>query len=246
MKPGNIFERSANNVLTRFGVRLKRERPMRDPIQLFLLKSRELGVATILDVGANRGQFASKILASGWNGDLVSFEPVSETHSMLTEAKVAAANPRWFISPAFALGSETATAEINVARNLVSSSLLQIRGAFADVDKETRPVRTETIAVRRLDDAIEPSWNAPFALKTDTEGFELEVLKGATSTLTRTRVIMIEMFLAPFHDGGARFGELASFIVEAGFRCIALTEGFSDYGRNEVLAVDGVFIRNEV
>ncbi len=241
MNARTMLERSANNFLSRFDVSLKRNRPMRDPVQLFLLKARELGAATILDIGANRGQFASEIFASGWNGDLVSFEPVAETHRSLSQA--ASANPHWFVHPPIALGSKAATAEINVAGNLVSSSLLRISSASTDANPQTRCVRTETVSVRPLDEVVQPSWVAPFALKTDTEGFELEVLRGGSKTLSRTRVIMIEMCLTPLHEGGAHFGDLVNFIRDAGFRCIALTEGFSDYDRNEVLAVDGVFVR---
>ena len=55
---------------------------------------------------------------------------------------------------------------------------------------------------------------------------------------------MIEMSLAPLYEGGARFGELYAHCEDAGFRCIALTEGFSDYQHNEVLQVDGIFVRD--
>ena len=70
------------------------------------------------------------------------------------------------------------------------------------------------------------------------------MLKGGLEVLGRTEVIMTEMSMAPLYEGGARFGELYTFIEDAGFRCIALTEGFADYDRNEVLQVDGVFVRD--
>ena len=244
MNPRRKLEQSADKVLRRFGIRLKRDRAMRDPIRLFVLKANELGAATILDVGANKGQFASEVFREGWMGDLVSFEPVTETHGRLTQS--ASANPHWFVSSPMALGATAGTAEINVAGNLVSSSLLEVAAASTNRNAGTRRVRTETVAVRRLDDTIEPSWAAPFALKVDAEGFDLEVLKGATNTMRNTKVIMVEMCLAPLHEGGARFGDLAKFIEDAGFRCVSLTEnGFADYEQNEVLAVDGVFVKNE-
>ena len=143
-----------------------------------------------------------------------------------------------------ALGSEPSETEINVSENLVSSSLLPVGTASTDVLDETRYVRTERIAMRRLDDVLDSAWPAPFAIKTDTQGYDLEVLKGAPETLKNTKVLMVEMIMAQLYDGGARFPDLYGFIQDAGFRCIALTEGFADYEMNEVLQVDGIFIRD--
>ena len=231
------------HVLRRFDARVVRDRPMRDPVRLLLLKAQELGVRTILDVGANAGQFASETFEAGWHGEIVSFEPIAVNHQRLVAA--AQSNARWIVAPAVALGSQAGTSEINVSENLVSSSLLPIETTTTSVVRETRYVRTETIEVRRLDDVLDPAWPGPFAIKTDTQGFDLEVLKGAPETLKQARVLMIEMSMAPLYEGGARFCDLCTFIEDAGFRCIALTEGFADYARNEVLQVDGVFVRDK-
>jgi len=209
-----------------------------------MLKAQEMGAATVLDVGANAGQFASEVFAAGWKGRLVSFEPIGECHRALSEAAIA--NPSWFVPPPMALGSSTSQESINISRNLVSSSLLQLGTACVDTNDATSYVRTENVSVRRLDDVIEPQWTAPYVLKIDTQGFELEVLKGAPETLVKTRALMIEISLAPTYQGVPRLGDLVNFIDDAGFRCIALTEGFSNYERNEVLQVDGVFVKNGV
>jgi len=244
MRPRNALALSTNQLLNRFGIQVKRDRPMRHPTRLLLLKAREMGAATILDVGANSGQFAIEAFAAGWTGRLVSFEPIRECHGRLSQA--ASANPRWFVAPPMALGSTTTETSINISRNLVSSSLLQLGTACVDTSRDaTAYVRTEAVAVRRLDDVLEPEWNAPYALKLDTQGFELEVLKGATQTLAKTTALMIEISLAPTYEGIPRLGDLVNFVEDAGFRCIALTEGFANYERNEVLQVDGVFVRNE-
>lgn len=228
--------------LRSFDVRLVRDRPMRDPVRLISLKARELGCRTVLDVGANIGQFGEELLRTGWNGKLVSFEPIAANHAALEVC--AARFPNWSVAPAMALGAVEARADINVSENMVSSSLLPVGRASTDVLDETRYTRSEPVMVRRLDDVIQPSWPAPFAIKTDTQGFELEVLRGAPNTLSNARVLMVEMSMAPLYEGGAQFASLYSFIENAGFRCIALTEGFADCARNEVLQVDGVFVRN--
>lgn len=239
----DILYGQARRLAGRFGVRLVRDRAMRDPVRLLSFKASERKVATILDIGANTGQFGAELLEGGWAGQLVSFEPIGEAHSQLM-ARAAAHGGRWAVPSAMAIGSENGETAINVSANIMSSSLLPVGEASTSVVAETAYTRTETIQVRRLDDVIDPSWPGPFAMKLDTQGFELEVVRGATETLKRTEVIMAEMSLARLYEGGARFAELYRAIEDAGFRCIALTEGFADYDRNEVLQVDGVFVRN--
>src|SRR3546814_5504899 len=82
-----------------------------------------------------------------------------------------------------ALGAETGTATINVSENLASSSLLDVEARSVEALRETGYTGTEEIVVRTLDEVVEPDWRRPLALKIDTQGFELEVLKGAQQTL---------------------------------------------------------------
>jgi FkbM family methyltransferase len=215
---------------------------MRDTVGLFLLKCRELGVRTIFDVGANRGQFGGDVIARGWTDRLVSYEPIGVCHAELAQA--ASKTPNWIVAPPMALGRMAQEANINVSENLMSSSLLPVSRASTDVAMETRYVRTEKIVVSTLDEVRDAQWEQPFGLKIDTQGFELEVLEGGSQTLELVEVILLEMSLAHLYSGGAQFDELFSYCVNRGFRCIALNEGFSDPRNNEMLQVDGVFVRD--
>jgi hypothetical protein len=80
-------------------------------------------------------------------------------------------------------------------------------------------------------------------MKVDTQGFEMEVLKGAPQTLAQTSVLMLEMSLAPLYEGGARFGELFDYVIGQGFACIGIHRGFCDLEAMEMLQVDGLFAR---
>ena len=81
---------------------------------------RRLAINCVLDVGANRGQFAKRLRLAGYTGRIVSYEPVAEHHGALTEA--AADDPAWFVNP-WALGDQNGTAEINVVPGTMSSML---------------------------------------------------------------------------------------------------------------------------
>lgn len=145
-----------------------------------------LGVDAVLDVGANVGQYGTLLRSVGYRGLIVSFEPVADVHARLQSR--AAGDGRW-ITANTALGSARGTAEINVTRG---SDLSSMR---APLDTEGRSLtgairveRTETIAIARLDELvdqyIDPSATRRLFLKCDTQGWDLEVLEGATGAST--------------------------------------------------------------
>jgi FkbM family methyltransferase len=198
-------------------------------------------VRTVLDIGANKGQFGAQLRAEGYRGRLISFEPLSAAHAILR--RTAAFDPFWTIAPAMALGETDGAAEINVAKNLASSSFLPVLENSVRAADASAYMATEMVKVRRLDGVADAAWEAPFAIKLDTQGFELHVLRGGLQTLARADVIITEMSLAPLYEGGAAFVELYRFLEEAGFRCVTLAQGFSDNHSHELLQVDGVFVR---
>jgi FkbM family methyltransferase len=231
----------ADRLLAPLGLKLVRARIMRDAPALFLLKSREAGVNTLLDVGANVGQFVQSMRQAGWQGQAVSFEPSQEAHGLLRAN--AAGDGAWSVPPRMALGSANGEAEINISGNSASSSMLQIEAASTQVLPLTGYIASEPVPVRRLDDVMAAEWAGPYAMKIDTQGFELEVLKGAEAVLDQTAVILVELSLAGLYAGGARPHEVFALLESRGFRAITVTEGFSDTARNEVLQVDAVFVR---
>ncbi|HVV27183.1 MAG TPA: FkbM family methyltransferase [Rhizomicrobium sp.] len=228
-------------LFARAGLNVTINRPVRNRMKLLTLKIKELGVGTVLDVGANRGQFAMELRGAGYAGPIVSFEPLAAVYPLLQQR--ARRDKNWSVAPRMALGDVPGRAQINIAQNLDSSSLLTVSQRSIDAASETHCVGTDDIEIRRLDEVIHESWKKPFALKLDTQGFELQVLKGAETVLKNTAVIMTELSLAPLYDGGATMVEVFQLLELQGFRCIGLMEGFVDVQRNEVLQVDGIFIR---
>lgn len=228
--------------LSAAGLRISFDRAVRNVLKLVCLKASERGVNTVLDIGANRGQFALDLRRHGYRGAIVSFEPLSSAHAILRDASMR--DSLWHIAPRMALGEIAGSAEINIAKNLASSSLLPVLERSVLAAAVCGYSGTESTPVRRLDDVLETAWRAPFALKLDTQGFELHVLHGALNTLAGTEVVVAEMSLVDLYQGGARFVDVFGFLEDCGFRCISLVQGFADDVRHQLLQVDGVFVRD--
>lgn len=197
------------------------------------------GVDLVVDVGAARGGFAREVRSFGYTGRLVSFEPLAAAYADLATA--AAGDPAWDVRNR-ALGSSPGEAEINVASNSDSSSLLPMDERHVAAAPQVGYVATETITVARLDDELaEDPARRPF-LKLDTQGFEREVLAGGPTMLERAVGLQLELSFVPLYSGGMLVDEAVSFAYDHGFTMAAIDAGFSDPS-GRLLQADGVFVR---
>jgi FkbM family methyltransferase len=223
------------------GLRITRFSPAAEAGVQFAWHAKRLGARTVLDIGAADGRTGVALRREGWDGAIVSFEPLPGPRRKL-EAR-ATGDPLWHVAPPVALGAAEGEVAFNVAENLESSSILPTAQRSIDAAANTRVVEQITVRVAPLDALLAADWTAPYAMKLDTQGFEFEVLKGAERALAQTRVVMLEMSLVPLYEGGADFAQLFGFLAERGFTCVGLHKGFTDLQRMEMLQVDGVFVR---
>ena len=199
------------------------------------------GVDLVLDVGAAGGGYGCELRAFGYHGTIVSFEPMRDAYDRLSAAR--AGDERW-LAHRCALGAGPGSAEINVASNSDSSSLLPMAERHRAAAPSVGYVGTETIDVARLDDVAAAhlaTHQRPF-LKLDTQGFEKQVLDGGPETLAQCVGLQVELSFVPLYDGGLLVDEAISLAYAAGFHLVGLEAGFSDES-GQVLQSDGVFFR---
>jgi FkbM family methyltransferase len=203
------------------------------------------GVDTVLDVGANDGDYGRALLDGGFEGRILSFEPLTQAHRALQH--VAAANPRWAVAPRMALGEVDGDAEINVAGNSKSSSVLPMKLQHLQSAPDSRFVGTERVPMHRLD-GVKHAFIAEAAglyLKVDTQGFEMNVLRGASALLQHLRGLQLEMSIAPLYEGQVLYRELLDWVTGHGFELYGLVPGFGDAETGRLLQFDGIFFRDE-
>jgi FkbM family methyltransferase len=173
-------------------------------------------IDTVIDVGANEGQFIDFLrLQIGFTGRILSFEPVSDLFAALS--RKAASDPLLSVFP-YALGEAEGEAEINVAALSVFSSFLEPRNAVAQFVSENKPVRRETVQVRRLDDVVPPDIKlAHTYLKLDTQGYDLAVAHGGPRSLGAIPALQTEVSMVPIYENMPSFVDALTFFGRHGF-----------------------------
>lgn len=83
----------------------------------------------------------------------------------------------------------------------------------------------------------------PFFLKIDTEGYELEVLRGAAKVLAKTDVVLMEVAITERQVGEPDLVEIATFMKNNGFRLIDFPMLAQRGSRGPLAYVDVAFVR---
>jgi len=209
-----------------------------------------LGIDCVLDVGANIGQYREFLrLHLEYRGEIVSFEPVREMYDVI--ARSSAEDPHWSVHR-LALGESDQSGTINVLAERTLTSLLprnegSLRAmGYEKYVRETELERTEDIEVRRLDgliDAIAAAERRVF-LKSDTQGYDMRVVRGASGCLDRILGMQIELPVREVYEGAGNYLESLAELTAMGFDPTA----FFPVQRDRTLRVvniDAVLIRRD-
>jgi FkbM family methyltransferase len=233
-------------MLRRTGIQLSRYDPALDWKRNFMNQLSSSRVSVIVDVGANSGQYAAGLRAAGFEGRIVSFEPLAGPFSEL-EAR-AARDPLWE-SRRCALGDFDGTISINVAGNSgESSSVLPMLKTHQEAFPPANYVGAEEVPIYRLDSIAEEILGPTDVafLKIDVQGFEKQVLTGGNSTVNRSCAGMqLELSFLPLYEGGMLIREALDIAYSMGFTLTGLSPCFTDLRNGRTLQADGIFFRAE-
>ncbi len=199
-------------------------------------------IQTILDVGANTGQFAYYTRYFGYKNRIISFEPVREPFNILS--RFSKYDKKWDVVN-YALGNINGEAEMFIAANSVSSSILEMMPVQLAVEPGSYNTSKEKVSVHRLDSIINDyvSYKEHMYLKIDTQGFEKRILDGAEEILRHIAGLQIELSLVELYKGESLFHELMPFIQNMGFELFSLEPVFQNKKTGQLLQADAIFYR---
>lgn len=194
-----------------------------------------LSCACVVDVGANRGQFALIARKTFPQAFIHSFEPLQEPAQVFQ--RIFAHDDKVKLHPC-AIGEKESTAEFHVAKDDDSSSLLPAAQSQTDLFPGAAESEVRTVSVLPLSRVL-PAESVPAnsLLKIDVQGFELEVLKGSQDLLDRFAYLYIECSFIELYQGQALAHEVIAWLAQRGFILSGIHNLYYENGR----AVQGDF-----
>jgi len=199
-------------------------------------------IATVIDVGANCGQYGMELRRAGFLGKIISCEPLQHPFEKLKAS--AAADLNWHCLNV-ALSDQNQALTLNVSQSPEYSSVLPLLPSTVDRDSNARVTRVETVTARTLDSI----WTemdfagGPTMLKIDTQGSEPKILRGASSSLPKLAAVQLELSAEPIYAGQPVMETMIGELREAGFVPFVIWPGFHDIYTGRVLEYEGIFIR---
>jgi FkbM family methyltransferase len=198
-------------------------------------------INTIIDVGANQGQFAEKILKVFPKGALYCFEPLPDVFSQL---RVNFGNRKNVHLYNFGLGEKDEEVVIFNNEYSPSSSLLEM----LDLHKKNFDFAVKTsprsISIKRLDDFADEFSQRPILIKIDVQGYEMQVIKGGEEVIGEADIIIIETTFQRLYKDQPLFNDIYEYFTKRGFYYAGNIEQLLSPVDKKILQADAIFIKS--
>jgi FkbM family methyltransferase len=235
VRTANKFKIIVKKILEKLGYAISRsqgnntpESPMSEGLKR--MKDLHINPSSIVDIGAAAGTWTEKALRYWPNAKYNLVEPLEERRTSLLQLKSVHPNLNIHIAVA---GAETGEIGFNVSSDLDGS------GIYDSNNRDARSVPMVTI------DEIVGSEDCEIAIKLDTHGFEVPILAGALNTLSRTSLLIIEVYGFHISPTCLLFHELSSLLDRKGFRLIDIVDIMRRPGDQAFWQCDAFYIRKD-
>lgn len=202
---------------------------------------RDIGFDTILDVGANTGQFARAAYYVFPRAQIYSFEPLPSCLAQMNARMVGIDRFQAFES---AIGDRDDTITIHQSASSPSSSILPMTSEHTQAFPWTESETDIEVEIHRLDYFLpQMQLLGEVLIKIDVQGYGLPVLEGAHLTLARAELVLVETSFVTLYEGESTFDQIYRFMVSAGFRFVGLLDQLTHPKTGQILQGDAIFRR---
>ncbi len=205
-----------------------------------------LKISIVLDIGANEGQYADFLRHDvGFDGIIISFEPAREPFEIL-ETK-SENDPRWACFRV-ALGAENGKQAFNIMKGSQYNSLL-VPEEYDDFEHKNTVVEQDIIEVETLNDMwfkLQEDYNlSSVFLKMDTQGFDLEVLRGGDKVLRKIRGLQSELAIILLYKKMPDYIEVIQYLEREKFAVSSMYPVIMDK-KKRLMEFDGIFVNTSL
>ena len=201
----------------------------------------ELEIRTLLDIGANVGQYASEMRKIFPKAQIYSFEPLKDCFKQLNENMK---NDARFQALNCALSDEPGETQINRNEHSPASSLLKLGDLHRKHYTYAVATRSETIRVECLDKmAGQLKIETPLMIKMDVQGFEDKVIAGGVKTIRKAKILIVETSFEELYEGQPLFDDIYEKLKELGFIYYSNNHQVLSDTDRRVLQENSVFIK---
>ena len=202
---------------------------------------RDYGFRSIIDIGANEGQFSDKMRSLFPKATIYAFEPLPTVFAKLTSNFAGDAE---FIGYNLGLGDQAEELQFWENEYTPSSSFLNLADAHKSHFEDAIESRKVTVGVDTLDHVFGGvKTELPLLIKIDVQGFEDRVIRGGIQTLQKASVIICELSFVELYKGQPLFADTFTAFSNLGFVYAGSIEQLRSPEKNQILQADGIFIK---
>ncbi len=198
-------------------------------------------INSIVDIGANEGQFAKKILKIFPNAKLHCFEPLQDVFEKL---KLNLSNRTDVYFYNVGLGERDEEQKIFNNEYSPSSSLLEMSDLHKKNFDYAVRVEPKSIQIRKLDNFISDVRPDRLLIKVDVQGYEMHVINGGGKMIALADIIIIETSFQQLYKDQPLFGDIYDYFTNHGFYFAGNIEQLLSPVDMQILQADAVFIKS--
>lgn len=198
---------------------------------------RKIGINTVIDIGASTGNYARKIREILPEAFIHSFEPIEESFVRL---KKTMEDDEKSTQYNIALSDTTGSAELNISRNIGSSSFLPMTNTHTAAFPDTEVIKSISVHCDTLDNILKKEMlPRKILMKLDVQGSELKVLEGSQEILSETEIVYTEVSFCELYEKQPLVNTVIHYLWQKGF----IVCGFDDTSQS---LSDGSFLQSNI
>ena len=171
------------------------------------IRARGFYPSSILDIGANRGEWSRNAKSVFKRSNCFLIEPQEEMKPFLDKFCADFPGSKWFLAGA---GSAEGELTLTLWADFAGSSFIP-----GPTEKFEEILERRRVPILTIDQLIQTKEIImPELVKIDVQGFELEVLKGGQECLNRAQVFIIECRLFSSSERVPVFHQIVNFMLE--------------------------------